>query len=95
MLRPCGEVDSLGRFKQGRNMRCTRALSRRILSTFTAVGLVAAPSVSAAPAAQDQPIVFVGAGDIAGPWLGDDQTAELLDDIPGHVFTLARRGSRA
>lgn len=32
--------------------------------------------------------VLVGAGDIAGPWLGDDQTADLLDDIEGQVFTL-------
>jgi acid phosphatase type 7 len=32
--------------------------------------------------------VLVGAGDIAGPWLGDDQTADLLDTIPGQVFTL-------
>ena len=32
--------------------------------------------------------VFVGAGDIAGSWAGDDATADLLDGIPGTVFTI-------
>ena len=35
----------------------------------------------------DQPVVFVGAGDIATcTGLGDEQTARLLDQIPGVVF---------
>jgi len=32
--------------------------------------------------------VFVGAGDIAGPWTQDEATARLLDNISGMVFTL-------
>jgi uncharacterized protein YjdB len=35
----------------------------------------------------DQPVVFVGAGDVATcAGLGDEQTARLLDQIPGVVF---------
>jgi hypothetical protein len=43
----------------------------------------------AAPAPGSGPgVVFVGAGDIASSGSGDDQTAALLDGIPGTVFTL-------
>lgn len=38
--------------------------------------------------ARGSSVVLVGAGDIASGGSGDEQTADLLDDIPGTVFTL-------
>lgn len=46
-------------------------------------------ALAATPALADQEsATLVGAGDIAGcAWLGDENTATLLDGIPGTVFT--------
>jgi calcineurin-like phosphoesterase family protein len=45
------------------------------------------PSPGPGPGPGDSSLVFVGAGDIAGSGSGDEATAELLDQIPGTVFT--------
>jgi hypothetical protein len=74
-------------------MRSRSSIRLWLAMAGIAVGLGASPSGGAAaplgqPNAAAEQHVLVGAGDIAGPWLGDDQTANLLDKIPGTVFTL-------
>lgn len=61
----------------------TPTVSPTPASTFTAP-----PSPSPTPTATPTPAVLVGAGDIAiCGQEGDDQTAYLLDQIPGAIFT--------
>ena len=45
------------------------------------------PGPGPGPGPGDSSEVFVGAGDIAGSGSGDEATAELIDQIPGTVFT--------
>ena len=46
------------------------------------------PSLPPPPPPPGTGVVFVGAGDIATSGSGDEATAQLLDNIPGTVFTL-------
>jgi fibronectin type 3 domain-containing protein len=58
-----------------------------VVAVDTANNASAPAETSAVPVALDP--VLVGAGDIAGQaWTGDEATAQLLDGIPGTVFTL-------
>ena len=54
------------------------------------VGVMAVPAGAQTPVATpDDGAVFVGAGDIATCWSdADEETAQLLDDLDGTVFTL-------
>jgi len=63
------------------------AMWRRLLAAFAAVAAIVAIGLPAGVAAAGDP-VLVGAGDIATcDGSGDSQTAALLAEIPGTVFT--------
>lgn len=80
--------------------RLSIAVFAAFLSAFPLVGACAsgagwltsdarqATRVAAHSAADEDVVVFTGAGDIAYEGQGAEQTAKLLDGIPGPVFTL-------
>src|SRR5262245_22404128 len=60
---------------------------RRLLTLVLCLGLIGAYAMWTQPAVAADP-VLVGAGDIADCTMsGDEATANLLDSIPGTVFT--------
>ena len=65
-----------------------RALNIVVVATL--IGVMAIPAGAQTPVATPESrAVFVGAGDIATCWSdADEETAQLLDDLEGTVFTL-------
>ncbi len=79
-MRVTGLVPRRGRRRAGAPWRAHVAI---------AVPLIAPTAGLAEEALATEPVVLVGAGDIAGcSWNRDEMTAQLLDAIPGTVFAL-------
>lgn len=67
---------------------CTRCLNPLLLAALPLVGACQADPGVAGPGAPEAGLVLVGAGDIAScSSSGDEETALILDTIPGTVFT--------